>query len=309
MSRILSFDTSNYTTSACLLDTEQGVVWERRLPLPVDNGKCGLRQSDAVFHHVKNLGVLFNDVPKSGIDCVAASRCPSERENSYMPCFTVGVSFASSLSSLLSVPLYLCSHQKNHIMAALVSSKNTRLAAGGFFAYHVSGGTTDILLCRAGKDVFSVSKIGGTADISCGQLVDRTGIMLGFDFPCGKAVEKAAKGDLSGKIKLADRDGYYNFSGFQNKAQKLYESESAAEVCRFVLDTIYSFLLQSVDKMRGLYGDFPVIMSGGVMSNAKISAALVSARDGIYFSDPAYSVDNAMGTAYMCAAGRGEFNG
>ena len=114
MSKILSFDTSNYTTSACLFDTNAGVLWDNKIMLPVVSGKCGLRQSEAVFLHNRNLRSLLSGIPKVDIDYVAASSCPSERNDSYMPCFTVGVSFASALSSILGVPLYTCSHQKNH---------------------------------------------------------------------------------------------------------------------------------------------------------------------------------------------------
>ena len=183
MSKILSFDTSNYTTSACVFDTKNGIEWENRILLAVKQGECGVRQNEAVFLHTKNLQHLFDNVPEYNFDAVVSSVCPSERENSYMPCFNVGISFAKTISSLFNVEYYGASHQKNHICAALYSCNKLSLLNSPFIAYHISGGTTDVCLCAPSeKGVFNVSKIGGTGDISCGQLIDRTGVMLGLGF-------------------------------------------------------------------------------------------------------------------------------
>ena len=56
-------------------------------------------------------------------------------------------------------------------MAALYSSGSESLAdAGAHIAFHVSGGTTEVLLVRPGSDgVFSVDIIGGTRDLNAGQ--------------------------------------------------------------------------------------------------------------------------------------------
>lgn len=309
MSKILAFDTSNYTTSACVIDTQAGIVWENRIMIPVEKGKKGVRQSDAVFHHVKNLDSLFENIPVIDIDCVCASKCPSERENSYMPCFTVGVSFAKTIAALKGLPLYLYSHQKNHIMAAAVSGNVKRIINSDFIGYHISGGTTDIVLCRPDGKSFNITKLGGSADISCGQLIDRAGTLLGFPFPCGKHIEQHACGKLSGNIKLKQKDGLYNFSGFQNIIERMYsENKAVSEICDFALDVVLSFVLNSVSFFRNIYGNIPVLMSGGVMSDKLLVDKLLQKISGIYFADPKYSVDNSAGTAWLCAAERGELN-
>jgi len=285
-------------------------LWENRIMLPVKEGECGVRQNDAVFLHTRNLPHLFEKIGQFDFDYVAASKCPSERENSYMPCFTVGTSVATTVSSLLNIPYYECSHQKNHICSALFSANKTDLLKDSFLAYHVSGGTTDVCLCTpSDTGVFSVTKVGGTADISCGQLIDRTGVGLGLPFPCGKHIQEIAGKALSGNIRIKNNDGFFNFSGFQNKTQQMIDCGiDASEVALYTLDVVYSFLLDSVKYFRGKYGNLPVIMSGGVMSNKQISGAVVSCLDNVYFSDPRYSVDNALGTAFMCAYDRKLYN-
>ncbi len=309
MSKILSFDTSNYTTSACVFDTNSGIVWENRIMLPVTTGQCGLRQSEAVFLHNKNLTTLFDNIPKFDVDYVAVSNCPSERSNSYMPCFVVGTSFATSISRILDVPLYMCSHQKNHIGAAAYSGRCTDILKDEFFAFHISGGTTDILHCVNNNGVVEIHKIGGTADISCGQLIDRTGVMLGFSFPCGRYVDECSNGNLSGKIKISKNEFYYNFSGFENKIAEFYdEGMDKTEICNFSLDVVYTFLFDSIISLKKYYKDIPVILSGGVMSNKHISSMILEKFNDVYFAEKKYSVDNSLGTAYMCAFERGLLN-
>ncbi len=309
MSKILALDTSNYTTSACVVDTQAGIVWENRIMIPVENGKCGIRQSDAVFCHIKHFNHIFEGIPYFDFDCVSASKCPSERENSYMPCFTVGVSFAKTISLLNNIPLYLYSHQKNHIMAAIVSANAGHLLCSDFIAYHVSGGTTDIVLCKPNGINFDVHKIAGSADISCGQLIDRAGTMLGMPFPCGSHVEKAANGNLKGNLNIKEHDGMYNFSGFQNKIEKMHcENFTSGEICDFVLDVVLSFILKSVAKLRKIYGNIPILMSGGVMSDVLLRNEIQDRCSKVYFALPRYSADNAMGTAWLSAVERGEFN-
>ena len=309
MSKILSFDTSNYTTSVCLFDTHAGVVWDKRLPVSVADGKCGVRQSDAVFHHVKNLNLLLDENCCTVPDAVCASDRPSERDNSYMPCFLVGTAFAKVTSALFGCPTYFNSHQKNHIAAAAYSGGRFDILKSRFIAYHVSGGTTDIVLCTPRSGGFNAERIGGTADISCGQLIDRVGVLLGYPFPCGKSVEKNAIGNIGGKIRIASHGFEYNFSGFQNIIEKMkYESTDAAQICDYTLDVVYSFLSDSIHRLRQEYGKIPVLLSGGVMSNKIISDTLCDSFDDICFSAPMYSVDNSLGSACLCAYARGELN-
>lgn len=308
MSKILSFDTSNYTTSSCLFDTDKGVLWDNKIMLPVVSGKCGLRQSEAVFLHNRNLKDLMRDFPVSDIDFVAASSCPSEKTDSYMPCFTVGVSFASAISSILGVPLYTCSHQKNHIGSALFTING--FEADEFFAYHVSGGTTDILLCNIRDNNLQIKKVGGTADINCGQLIDRIGTALNFPFPCGKYIERISSGELKNNVKISKSKFYYNFSGFENKAVKMIsDGFSNEDVSDYLLSIIYSFLTDSINDLRTMYKPLPVILSGGVMSNKIISGLIKENLSDVYFAKPEYSSDSALGTAYMCALERGLLNG
>ena len=89
---VIGIDTSNYTTSIAFFDGSSGVNCSRLLP--VKQGELGLRQSDAVFAHIKSLpelsGRLFSDAQVGNITAVGVSTRPRAVEGSYMPCFMVG---------------------------------------------------------------------------------------------------------------------------------------------------------------------------------------------------------------------------
>ena len=181
----LGIDTSNYTTSIAFFDGVSGVN-ESRL-LPVRQGELGLRQSDAVFAHIKSLpelsGRLFSHIQKQEITAVGVSTRPRAVEGSYMPCFMVGYSHAKLISDMLGVPLVEVSHQQGHVAASLWSAGRMDLMDQPHLAWHRSGGTTELLLVEPeGKNV-RCTKIGGTTDISAGQLIDRTGQLLELPFP------------------------------------------------------------------------------------------------------------------------------
>ena len=103
---VLAFDTSNYTTSVAAFDGTQG--WNASRLLDVAEGTLGLRQSDALFSHVKRLPELtdrlFSDMGAATFSAIGASTRPRAVEGSYMPCFLAGSSFGRSMASLWGVP-------------------------------------------------------------------------------------------------------------------------------------------------------------------------------------------------------------
>jgi len=306
----LGLDTSNYTTSAALCDEEGRVLCNIKLPLPVAEGERGLRQSDAVFAHVKALPQAAEhlretlrqaEVRPDRIAAIGVSRAPRDAEGSYMPCFLAGIAAAETAGAMLDVPVMRFSHQAGHIMAAMHSAGAQQYIREEFAAFHVSGGTTDVLLVRPHSEyVFDIRKIGGTADINAGQAIDRTGVHMGLRFPCGAEMEKLAlsyKGKLS-HTPISVKEITCNLSGLENKAVKLYnETGDSARVSAFVLDFVGRTLRALRDAMRQQYGNLPVLYAGGVMSCGILKKMLQ--EEGAYFAQPKFSSDNAAGTALL----------
>ncbi len=300
----LGIDTSNYTTSLAFCTEGGEVVANCKLPLPVKHGEKGLRQSDAVFHHTRNLPLLFESA-RELFRCyrpiaVGVSARPRTRDGSYMPCFLAGVACATALASSMNLPLYELSHQNGHIMAALYSSHAEHLLGKDFVAFHVSGGTTEVLLVHPNGCDFLCDIIGGTKDINAGQAIDRVGVAMGIDFPCGRELEKLAL-SYEGKIRR-DRvcvDGAFcNLSGVENKALHLLsEGESHETVAAYVLQFIGRTLMGMTEGVRDRYPDIPLVYSGGVMSCSILRNML--AGENVYFAKPAFSADNAAGIACL----------
>ena len=215
MSYYLGIDTSNYTTSVALYNDEDNSVVNLKKLLPVKSGEKGIRQSDAVFHHTIQLPELIKKAfngEKIDIKSIGVSTKPCNVENSYMPCFLTGISVATGISSALNVPLYEFSHQDGHIVAALFSSEKLDLINKKFIAFHVSGGTSQALLVEPDGNYFKTTLISDSLDLKAGQAVDRVGVMLGLDFPCGPELEKLAlqsKAEYK-KIKVFRRDGCFS---------------------------------------------------------------------------------------------------
>ena len=228
ISCFLGIDTSNYTTSTALCDDAGNILLNCKVPLPVAEGQRGLRQSDAVFHHVKNLPTAAAEYAAvlrktaGTLTAIGCSYAPRDTEGSYMPCFLSGIAAAEYVSATAGIPLYRVSHQAGHIMAALHSAclnsgiNREDIMKKRFLAFHVSGGTTDVLLCEPNAErIFSITQIGGTRDINGGQAIDRTGVKMGLQFPCGAEMDKAAL-TFNGKVtrtKLSVNGTWCNLSG------------------------------------------------------------------------------------------------
>lgn len=299
------FDTSNYTTSAAVYRTADGSYVNSRRILSVEDGNVGLRQSEALFKHIKNLPEIVRNAAENcdNIDCIGVSTRPRAVEGSYMPCFLAGVASAETAASTLKVPLYRFSHQAGHIAAALLSSGHTELLCKEFISFHVSGGTTEALLVsRDDKDVFKTELVGSSLDLKMGQAVDRIGNMLGLSFPAGKELDKLAVNGVSPvKVRPVLKDCDCSISGLQNRAEALLKKGCSPEdIARFTIDTLCETLSLMTERLLCRFPGLPVVFAGGVMSNSIISRVLTE-RFGAFFASPELSSDNAVGIAFLAA--------
>ncbi|HPY84054.1 MAG TPA: peptidase M22 [Ruminococcus flavefaciens] len=300
----LGIDTSNYTTSAAVYISEENRIVQAKKLLPVKEGELGLRQSDAVFHHTKQLPDMIEQLSAQYSDIspsvITASARPRNIEGSYMPCFLVGEGFGRSLAAVEHIPLYTTSHQIGHILAALYSADRLDLIRQPFIAFHVSGGTTDCLFCEPDEEeVLRITEAGTSLDLKAGQAVDRTGVMLGLRFPCGPELEKLAAGaDKRIKTKAVLKDGNCCLSGVENKCRTMLEKgESPENIARYCLDTIAETIAAMTSSALERYGSLPLVFAGGVMSDVIIRDRLLEKFPGADFAEPQFSCDNAAGTA------------
>lgn len=307
----LGIDTSNYTTSLAVIDSNMKLAYEGRRILDVPEGSRGLRQSDAHFQHTNNIPELlkqcFKKVEPRKTVCICVSSRPRNTVDSYMPVFTAGTSTAKILGLALQLPVFEVSHQENHIVAGIWSS--THEFSSSFLAYHISGGTTELL--QVGSDEgFSLVQIGGSSDLKAGQFIDRVGVAMGLKFPCGQAMDNLCdKYDKAGlKVPVSVDGSYTSFSGPETYIQRLLSKQSIdekqkSEVSRGVFECIAESLEKTVINSLCKHNCRELLMVGGVASNKiireylKSSESIRRANLKVIFSDPGFSPDNAVGAA------------
>ena len=305
----LGFDTSCYTTSAAAVAENGDVVAFSRMLLPVKQGERGLRQSEAVFAHVRQMPLVMDGLKEqlsslhADVVAVCASAAPRDDQDSYMPVFTVGMGHARVLADVLGVPLYQTSHQQGHVAAGLIGHRKPKEA---FVALHLSGGTTELLACENGK----LTLLGGCADLHAGQLVDRVGVAMGLPFPAGPHLEKLAmrfEGAVEGLLPVSmEKDGLTcHLSGVETRAQQWikegkYSSEKiAAEVFDVLARTVARLLAGACQRVNAQ----KALVVGGVASSVLLRKQLMRRlakqrkQIEVLFGQPAYSADNAAGVA------------
>lgn len=303
----LGVDTSCYTTSLAA-DMGTSVVHIKK-PLKVREGECGLRQSEAVFQHIKNLPLCFDEL-KAQVDfkkfdniTVTVSSRPRNVEGSYMPVFSVGQSFANVIANVTGADYFETSHQEGHIMAAIHSCRKYSILTEPFLTYHLSGGTTELLLVKPHNAEFECELIGGTLDLPAGQFIDRIGVKLGMEFPSGKYLDYSACEYIGKKtrIKTCVKGEYINFSGEETRYERLIESGGSPDMTAYcVMECISESVKKSVQAAKDKYRVQNVLMVGGV-SSSKFLRKKFEDMPGVYFAEAELSTDNAVG---VCQIGK-----
>ncbi len=300
----LGIDTSNYTTSVSIFNDEANEIYQAKKILPVKDGSLGLRQSDAVFHHTVQLPQMFDKLfenRKISLTSVGVSVSPRDEEGSYMPCFLAGLNAAKAVSSTSSIPLNTFSHQSGHIAAALYSSDSLDLTEKEFIAFHLSGGTTEALLVKPHKDkVFDIELVAKTLDLKAGQAIDRVGVMMGLQFPCGKELDKlACESKNTFKIKPTMKGTDCCLSGIENICRKMIkEGQPREDVAKYCITYIERALEEMTKCLLERYGNLALVYAGGVMSNSIISRNFKE-KFGGRFASPEFSSDNAAGISIL----------
>lgn len=302
---IIGIDTSCYTTSIAAISLDKNIVFNEKIMLKVGKNTKGLRQSEMVFQHVNNLGDISDKIKKlmdeHNVVAVCASEKPRPVNESYMPTFTVGYNYAKLLSSMNSISLYSTTHQENHIHASLHTNK---LKNNKFISVHMSGGTTEILRVENIKNELNINIIGGSKDISFGQLIDRLGVKLGYCFPCGKYIDENAlncEESIKVGIKTSTKYGYMNLSGIENQLNKCIEQYSENYISKLLMDSIVRNLYKTLKYVCEDNQINEVVFAGGVASSEYIKINLIKklGKNNIkcYFTKSEYSTDNAVGCA------------
>lgn len=274
--------------------------------LSVPFGGRGLRQSEGLFQHTKQLAPLlerlFASTDRARIGAVAVSSKPTGDADSYMPVFLAGYMTARSVAAALGVPLIETNHQCGHLRAALVG--NEHLLGTRFLGVHISGGTTDVMDVDTEhkEQPYRIRVLGTSSDLHAGQFVDRVGVALGLPFPAGKHLETLARAAVKRDVKLAAsvRGIDCSFSGAEAAAMRLLPDTAPEELAFGVYDCLARTLTKQLNAAVETYGRRPILICGGVASSTLLRELLKKRfGPGLCYGESALSADNAVGAAYI----------
>lgn len=306
---IIGIDTSCYTTSIAAISLDEKVLFNERIVLDVKENSKGLRQREAVFQHINNISKISEKIEKLienyNIKGICASKRPRPVEGSYMPVFNVGYNVGKLMSTISKCPFYETSHQENHIEASLFEHKLKD--KNKFLSVHMSGGTMEVLLVS--KDInasYNIDIVGGSRDISFGQLIDRVGVSMGYKFPAGRYIDENAlnctEKILQG-LKTSVKDGYMNLSGLENQVNRIIGKNTKEYISKLVLDSVVRNMFKVLVYLSKEYSINEVVFAGGVAASKYISKELTYKLEKnnikAYFCRPEYSTDNAVGCAII----------
>lgn len=311
---ILGIDTSAYTTSIAIVSVDGEIVLNSRKMLDVDKNQIGLRQQSAVFKHLNNLPKLFSSLDNfdyRDIKKVAVSYAPRRVENSYMPVFTVGKNIGRIVAEVLDADYIEYSHQENHLSCAIIDLyKDYDYKNNKVLAVHISGGTLEMMISHKASFGFDVDLVGGTKDITFGQLIDRIGVYCDYQFPCGPELEKAV---VNGNVDytIAEKicpnisgDELINLSGIENFYKKLIDEKIYTNETIFASMFIYisKCMVRMISFVEKNYYFEQIIISGGVSANNIIRENLKDMymeKYDLIFPLNELSSDNALGNAFL----------
>jgi len=272
-------------------------------------------------HQANIIPVVDAAIKKAGIQKQDLSAVAFTRGPGLMGSLIVGVSFAKAFAMSMDIPLVEVNHMKAHVLAHFAEDPKPNFP---FLCLTVSGGHTQIVLV---KDYLDMEVIGTTIDDAAGEAFDKTGKLLGLDYPAGPLVDKYAQKGKAVFSFTEPRVPELNFSFSGLKTSILYFlkrelkknpdfiKENLADICASVQDRIVTILLKKLTLAATQTGIKEVAIAGGVSANSGLRKALTEAgqKNGwnTYIPRFEYCTDNA---AMIAVAGyykylKGDFAG
>ncbi|MBK8557682.1 MAG: tRNA (adenosine(37)-N6)-threonylcarbamoyltransferase complex transferase subunit TsaD [Lewinellaceae bacterium] len=231
-------------------------------------------------HQANIIPVVELALRKAGVTAKELSAIAFTRGPGLLGSLLVGTTFAKAMALSLNIPLIEADHMQSHVLAHFAEAPKP---AFPFLCLTVSGGHTQIVLV---KDFLDMEILGNTIDDAAGEAFDKTGKMLGLDYPAGPIIDRlAAQGAAVFPFPEPSVAGLnFSFSGLKTavlyflRDQKAinpnFIPENLANICASVQHTIVKVLLKKLRKAAHQTGIRQVAIAGGVSANSGLRNAL-----------------------------------
>lgn len=234
----------------------------------------------------------------SDLNAVAFTRGPG-----LMGSLLVGVSFAKALALSLGIPMIEVNHIQAHVLAHFIEAPQPKFP---FLCLTVSGGHTQI--AKIG-DYLDFQTLGTTIDDAAGETFDKTGKLLGLDYPSGPIIDKLAQeGKARFKFSKPHVKGLdFSFSGLKTnilrflqrniRREENFIQENLNDICASVQDRIVSILLDRLYEASKITNIKEISIAGGVSANSSLRKEIEKFGQkygwNIYIPRLEYCTDNA----------------
>ena len=256
------------------------------------------REHDKLIVPVLREALNKSKISLNQIDVIAYTRGPG-----LLGSLLVGSSFAKSLSLSLNIPLVEINHMHAHILSIYIED-NIDKPEFPFIALTVSGGHTQLVLVES---PIKFTEIGTTLDDAAGEAFDKSGKILGLDYPAGPTIDKISKqGDpnrfVFTKPKVKDLNFSFsglktNFKNFINSKSEDFIKNNINHLCASLQHTIVEILIEKVLNAQKIHVINDFVVCGGVSANSYLRQKLLDLKDShdikSYLPNVCYSTDNA----------------
>ncbi len=256
------------------------------------------REHDKLIVPVLRESLHKSKISLNQIDVIAYTRGPG-----LLGSLLVGSSFAKSLSLSLNIPLVEINHMHAHILSIFIED-NVDKPEFPFIALTVSGGHTQLVLVES---PIKFTEIGTTLDDAAGEAFDKSGKILGLDYPAGPTIDKLAKkGDpnrfVFTKPKVKGLNFSFsglktNFKNFINSKSEDFIKNNINHLCASLQNTIVEILIEKILKAQKIHVINDFVVCGGVSANSYLRQKLLGLKDShdikSHLPNVCYSTDNA----------------
>lgn len=232
-------------------------------------------------HQAHILPVVDAALKRAGIDKKDISAVAFTRGPGLLGSLLVGVSFAKAFALALGVPMIEVHHIQGHVMAHFIEDPKPTFP---FLCLTVAGGHTQIMLVRSPLEM---EIIGKAIDDAAGEAFDKTGKLLGLEYPAGPHIDRLAK---QGTVKFSFAEPEiagldFSFSGFKTSILRFLEknikenpnfvAENLADICASVQSAIVTILIKKITKAAKETRIKSIALAGGVSANSGLRNALL----------------------------------
>lgn len=225
-------------------------------------------------HQIHIIPIVDMALKKAGVAKTEISAVAFTRGPGLIGSLLVGVSFAKSFAMSLNIPMMEVNHMQAHVLAHFAEAPKPKFP---FLCLTVSGGHTQIVLV---KDYLDMEVLGTTIDDAAGEAFDKTGKLLGLDYPAGPIIDKLAQQGTPRfafpEPRVADLN--FSFSGMktsilyflrkQIKQNPNFITDNLKDICASVQQAIVHALMKKLIRAIVKTGIKEVAIAGGVSANS-----------------------------------------